>query len=93
MARSYPIWNAVTACIYASSKSWGAKKCASVNVLVGTSASNSHKFVSHATTHRLHDNGDREFRFYVDETEVKRAILRKGAHDLEFVPIEETETS
>lgn len=87
MSRSYPIWNDVTACIYQSSKSYGAKRDSGVTVRVGSSASNSHVFVKHATTHRLHDNGDREFRFYVDGEEVRRAILRKGASDLEYVPI------
>ena len=87
--RQYPIWNNVQACIYGSPKSWGAKLTAAVTVLVGSSSRNSHKFVSHATTHRLHENGDREFRFYVDEQCVKRAILRKGATDLEFLPARE----
>ena len=81
--KSYPIWNIVSACIYQSSKSWGAKKCAEVTVQVGTSAKNSHTFVRHAVTHREHDNGDREFRFHVDGVCVKRSILRKGAAELE----------
>ena len=59
MSRSYPIWNKVTACIYGSSKSYGVKADGQVDVVVGTSAKNSHDFVSHRTTHRLHDNGDR----------------------------------
>lgn len=83
MSRYYPIWNKVQACIYASDKSWGAKKDAAVSVLVGTSARNSHKFLEHATTHRVLDNGDREFRFYIDGECVRRAVLRKGATDLE----------
>ena len=73
--RSYPIWNNVSACIYKSAKSWGAKQEAAVNVLVGTSAQNSHDFVSHKTTHRTHDDGTQEFRFYVDGVVVKRAII------------------
>ena len=91
MSRSYPIWNNVAACIYRSGKSWGAKKTSEVNVLVGSSASNSHKFVSHATTHRQYSNGDREFRFYVDGECVKRAILRKGTRALETLPLPESE--
>lgn len=89
MSCAYPIWNQVQACIYRSSKSWGAKVAAAVTVFVGSSAKNSHAFVSHATTHRLHDNGDREFRFYVDEKCVKRAILRKGSDKLERMPVED----
>jgi hypothetical protein len=89
--RSYPIWNEVTACIYGSSKSWGAKQTAGVTVKVGTSARNSHEFVHHATTHREHANGDREYRFFVDGKCVKRSILRKGSFDLETLQIEESE--
>ena len=73
--RSYPIWNNVAACIYKSSKSWGAKEQSAVDVVVGTSAQNSHNFVSHKTTHRTHDDGTQEFRFYVDGVVVKRAII------------------
>lgn len=91
MSRSYPIWNQVTACIYNSSKSWGAKRCSEVAVKVGTSASNSHDFVTHATTHRELENGDREFRFHVDGVCVKRAIVRKKSREMEILPIHETE--
>ena len=52
MAYSYPIWNDVKACIYKSSKSYGAKDTSEVNVRVGTSASNSEHLVSHYTTRR-----------------------------------------
>mgnify|MGYP003113332366 FL=1 len=88
MSRSYPIWNKVTACIYGSSKSYGVKETGQVDVVVGTSAKNSHDFVSHRTTHRLHDNGDREYRFYVDNVCIKRAILAKGASEIKLVEIE-----
>lgn len=87
--KSYPIWNRVQACIYKSSKDWGAKRDAAVTVLVGTSARNSHEFVKHATTHRELGNGDREFRFYVDGVCIKRALLRKGAHNLVTLEHEE----
>lgn len=86
---SYPIWNFVNACIYKSSKSWGARRRASVSVYVGSSASNSHEFVHHATTHREHANGDREYRFFIDGVCVKRAILRKGTSELEYLDPEE----
>jgi len=89
MSRSYPIWNKVTACIYGSSKSYGVKADGQVDVVVGTSAKNSHDFVSHRTTHRLHDNGDREYRFYVDNVCIKRAILAKGASEIKLLEIEE----
>lgn len=89
MSRSYPIWNKVTACIYGSSKSYGVKEDGQVDVVVGTSAKNSHDFVSHRTTHRLHDNGDREYRFFVDNVCVKRAVLAKGASEIKLLELEE----
>ena len=89
MSRSYPIWNKVTACIYGSSKSYGVKADGQVDVVVGTSAKNSHDFVSHRTTHRLHDNGDREYRFYVDNVCIKRSILAKVATEIKLVELEE----
>lgn len=91
--RQYPIWNNVTACIYKGGKSWGAQKEAGVSVLVGTSSSNSHEFCNHRTTHRTFDCGTQEFRFFVDDKVVKRAIIRfkKRASDrkLEFIGINE----
>ena len=78
----------MTACIYGSSKSYGVKADGQVDVVVGTSAKNSHDFVSHRTTHRLHDNGDREYRFYVDNVCIKRAILAKGASEIKLVELE-----
>ena len=89
MSRSYPIWNKVTACIYGSSKSYGVKAEGQVDVVIGTSAKNSHDFVSHRTTHRLHDIGDREYRFYVDNVCIKRAILAKGASEIKLLELEE----
>ena len=77
MSRSYPIWNQVDACIYQSSKSWGAKQTSCVHVKVGTSAMNSHDFVKHEVTHRQLENGDKEFRFYVDGKCIKRGVVTK----------------
>jgi len=77
MSRAYPIWNEVEACIYQSSKSFGAKQSSNVNVKVGTSARNSHDFVNHCVTHRELENGDKEFRFYVDGKCVKRGLVEK----------------
>jgi len=80
--RSYPIWNQINSCSYASGKSYGVKTDGDVNVLVGTSSSNSYEFVTHTTTHRILDNGDREYRFYVDGKCIKRALLPKGEGEL-----------
>tara|TARA_R110002020_G_scaffold216326_1_gene423798 strand:+ start:1672 stop:2172 length:501 start_codon:yes stop_codon:yes gene_type:complete len=80
--KSYPVWNKVTACIYKSDKSYGIKETGEVEVLVGTSASNSHHFLNHKTTHRVHENGDREYRFYVNDCLIQSATLKKGASKL-----------
>jgi hypothetical protein len=85
MSRQYPIWNKITACIYKSGKSYGVKETGEVEVCVGTSSSNSHVFVKHTVTHRKHENGDREYHFYIDGDCVKKAILHKGKYELEFV--------
>lgn len=50
--RAYPIWNEVQACIYQSSKSWGARNAAGVTVYIGSSAANSHEFMRHCTSRR-----------------------------------------
>ena len=80
--RSYPIWNIVTACIYkngeSGAKSYGVKKTGEVEVRIGTSSSNSYTFLKHSTTHRQLDNGDREYRFYIDGKIIKTALLKRG---------------
>jgi len=83
--KQYPIWNIITACIYKSEKSYGVRNTGDVEVRVGTSSRNSHKFLQHTTTHRLLNNGDREYRFYIDGECVRRAILKKGADDLTHI--------
>jgi len=74
--RTYPIWNKVQACIYKSSKDWGAKENCTVEVRVGTSSKNSHKLLTHKTTRREHKDGRVEFRFSVDDVLIKQAILK-----------------
>ena len=74
--RSYPIWNKVQACIYKSSKDWGAKENCIVEVKVGSSSKNSHKLLTHKTTRREHKDGRVEFRFSVDDVLIKQAILK-----------------
>ena len=82
--KQYPIWNIITACIYKSPKSYGVEKDGKVEVRVGTSSSNSHKFVEHVTTHRKLDDGSREYRFYVDGVCIKKAVLTKQSNELQF---------
>ena len=76
--KSYPIWNVVKNPTYKGNKSYGVKETGEVEVLVGTSASNSHHFLNHKTTHQVHENGDREYHFYVNDSLIHSAILREG---------------
>ena len=85
--RSYPIWNDVTACIYKGAKSYGVKERGEVEVRIGTSGANSHYFLNHKTTHKILDNGDREYRFYLDGKIIKRALLPKGKHEIKFLEL------
>ena len=84
MSKSYPIWNNVTACIYKASKSYGVRERGEVEICIGTSGSNSYHFLNHRTTHKVLENGDREYRFYVNDVLVRRALLRKGDNKIEF---------
>ena len=84
--RSWPIWNQMHACIYKLDKSYGVKATGEVTVNVGTSSKNSHIFLRHTTTHRMLDNGDREYRFYLDGEVIRRAVLKKGATAIEYIP-------
>ena len=84
-SKSYPIWNIVTACIYKGVKSYGVRERGEVEVRIGTSGSNSHTFLNHRTTHKILENGDREYRFYVDDQCIKRALLPKGASEIKYL--------
>ena len=71
---NYPIWNNVTACIYKGCKSYGVKETGEVNVLIGSSKTNSFDFLTHKTTVRDVKPNIKEFRFYVDDTIIKYAF-------------------
>ena len=86
MGRSYPIWNKIQSCAYGNkpgsrtgNKSYGIKEHGEVEIVIGTSSSNSHSFVTTKTTHRKHENGTREYRFYVDGILIRQATLAKGS--------------
>ena len=81
--KQYPIWNIINSCIYKGAKSYGGRDHGAVEVRVGTSSMNSYKFVEHSITHRLHEDGSREYRFKVDGKVIKTGILKKGADMLE----------
>ena len=88
MSRSYSIWNDVEACIYNSSKSWGAKDTCNVNVNVGSSSKYSNHFVSHTTTKREIKKNLFEFRFYVNKQIIKRALFDNLTKSFNFLDIE-----
>ncbi len=82
--RQYPIWNEVTACIYNSSKSYGAQDRSAVSVKVGSSASNSHGFISHETTRSVKDTDKGRivvFSFYVCGQLIKETTFTAGRND------------
>ena len=77
MSRSYPIWNKIQACIYKASKCYGVKNDGLNEILIGTSARNSHSFVRTRVTHRKHEDGTRTYHFYLDDKLIKKATLKK----------------
>jgi len=85
--KQYPIWNIIPSCIYKGDKSYGIKDRGDVEVRIGTSSRNSHIFLRHRTTHKILDNGAREYRFYLDDVLVKRALLPKGSDNAHLIPL------
>ena len=88
MSRAYPIWNNVDACIYGSSKSWGAKDTCNVNVSVGSSSKYSNHFVNYTTTKREIKKNLFEFRHYVDKKLIKRALFDNLTKSFNFLELE-----
>jgi len=81
MAYAYPIWNKVEACIYNSDKSYGAKETSKVNILVGSSKSNSYELAEAITTKRRYFDEDAneyrwKFRHSVDGVILKEIIFK-----------------
>lgn len=76
--KSYPIWNKIESCIYKSDKSYGVKSHNTVEVLVGTSAKNSHHFLEHEITHDKLADGTRIYKFIIDGQVIKRAVLTRN---------------
>ena len=72
---SYPIWNKITACIYKAPKSYGVKRDGLNEILIGTSAKNSHKFADIRTTFRKNEDGTRTYHFYIDGKLYAKGIL------------------
>jgi hypothetical protein len=85
MSRAYSIWNDVEACIYNSSKSWGAKDTCNVNVNVGSSSKYSNHFVTHTTTKKEIKKNLFEFRFYVNKQIIQRALFDNLTKSFNFL--------
>ena len=83
--RSHSIWNEVKACIYKSSKSWGAKDVCDVDVKVGSSSTHSNQFVNHKTTKKEIQKDLIEFRFYVDQIILRRGLFDKKNKTFNFI--------
>jgi hypothetical protein len=84
MSRSYPIWNDVTACIYQSGKSYGARDNSAVVVKVGSSQKNSHNFVSHETVRSAYNTDAGRvvcFQFFVCGALIKEVKFKAGRND------------
>jgi len=83
MSRQYPIWIAVTACIYQGDKSYGAKDCNTQKVSVGSSRSNSHDFCEIMIYKRTYENykGYTDvmvFKIQVDGKRLKEMIFKNN---------------
>jgi hypothetical protein len=79
MSRSYPIWVAVTSCIYKGGKSFGVKNHSTMNVKVGTSASDSYDFVKIELVHiqDSDDNKKKTFQLLIDNVLVKEGRIEQ----------------
>ena len=80
MAQSYPIWNDIDACIYASSKSYGVRDTGVNKIKVGSSAVNSFDFLTTTITHR-EQNNIKTFKFSIDGVVIATAIYNKKTKD------------
>ena len=69
MAHSYPIWVDVQACLYKSSKSYGARDTNFESIKVGTSPRYSHDFYTRATNRKvLQSTEDLQMLSYSEDT-------------------------
>ena len=75
---SYPIWNKIQACIYKAPKSYGVKSDGTNEILVGTSAKNSHSFINTRVTHRKNEDGTRTYHYYIDGKLYAKGVLIGG---------------
>lgn len=73
--RSYPIWNKITACIYNSDKSYGVQEVGDTEILVGSSASNSHRLAKVRTRRKEINAFLVSFQLKVDGMLIKEAVF------------------
>jgi hypothetical protein len=75
MSRSYPIWNKIQACIYKSDKSFGAKDHSKMEIMVGSSQSNSHLLGKIETIRKEYDD-EIHFKLKLDDIVIRRLIFK-----------------
>lgn len=85
--KSYPIWIEVEACIYKSSKSYGAMDVNVERVLVGTSAKYSNLLYTRKTNRRVFDEyrGFKDvivFRAYHNEVVVEEMVISNKTREV-----------
>jgi len=84
MARSYPIWIEVDACIYKSSKSYGARDCNNQKIYVGTSKNNSHLLAEITTTKKVIGE-ETIFKFWLDGKVIKTTVMNNKTKEVSHV--------
>ena len=77
---NYPIWIDVDACVYKSSKSYGARDNNVERVLVGTSSSSSELFCTRKVTRRTLDDGNISFRAFHNDICIEEMIYNPKKH-------------
>ena len=75
--RSYPIWNKIQACIYKSSKSFGAKDTSQCEIMVGSSKNNSH-LLGRIITKRIETEDSIKFTLSVNDVIIRKMIFENN---------------
>jgi hypothetical protein len=75
MSRQYPIWKKISNDSYATDKSHGVRDKEVTNIFVGTSAKNSHFFLSTEIECHNYKDGSKHFLFFIDGVLIKIAVL------------------
>ena len=75
MSKSYPIWINVSGDNYKTSKSFGTRDGVSMDIKVGSSATNSHELARVSIHMREDDAGNRTFALAVDGLVLRSAVM------------------